>query len=135
VAQSVWELDMGWTIGVQGIYCQWGLRIFLFYNASRPALRSTELPIQWIVGAISLAVKWPGNEADYSHPSSAEVKEWVELYLHSPNRPSWRGSQLNHRDNFTFPYIYTYIYIYAPTHLTKCIAWSILISTLDVGFP
>jgi len=29
------------------------------------------------------------------------VKEWVELYLHSPNMPSWRGAQLN-RDNFTF---------------------------------
>jgi len=82
---------MGWTIGVQGIYCQWGLRIFLFYNASRPALRSTELPIQWIVGAISLAVKWPGNEADYSHPSSAEVKNaWC--YTSTPNMSSWHGA-------------------------------------------
>jgi hypothetical protein len=28
----------------------------------------------------------------------------VELYLHSPNTPSWRGAQLKekHRDNFTF---------------------------------
>jgi len=26
----------------------------------------------------------------------------VELYLHSPNKPSWCGSQLKHRDNFTF---------------------------------
>jgi hypothetical protein len=25
-------------------------------------------------------------------PSSAEVKEWMELYLHSPNTPSWRGA-------------------------------------------
>jgi hypothetical protein len=39
-----------------------------------------------------------------SPPSSAEVKECVELYLHSPNTPSWRGAQLkiSHRDNFTF---------------------------------
>jgi hypothetical protein len=35
-----------------------------------------------------------GLEADHSPPSSAEVKEWVELYLHSPNTPSWRGAQL-----------------------------------------
>jgi hypothetical protein len=35
-----------------------------------------------------------GREADHSPPSSAEVKEWVELYLHSPNAPSWRGAQL-----------------------------------------
>jgi hypothetical protein len=35
-----------------------------------------------------------GREADHSPPSSAEVKEWVELYLNSPNTPSWRGAQL-----------------------------------------
>jgi hypothetical protein len=35
-----------------------------------------------------------GCEADHSPPFSAEVKEWVELYLHSPNMPSWRGAQL-----------------------------------------
>jgi hypothetical protein len=34
-----------------------------------------------------------GREADHSPQSSAEVKEWVELYLHSPNTPSWRGTQ------------------------------------------
>jgi len=34
------------------------------------------------------------SEADHSPPSIAEVKEWVELYLHSPNTPSWRGAQL-----------------------------------------
>jgi hypothetical protein len=47
---------------------------------------------------------FPGGEADNSPPSSAEVKEWVELYFHSPNTPSWRGAQLNHRDNFTFTF-------------------------------
>jgi hypothetical protein len=35
-----------------------------------------------------------GREADHSPPSSAEVKECVALYLHSPNTPSWRGAQL-----------------------------------------
>jgi hypothetical protein len=35
-----------------------------------------------------------GREADHSSPSSAEVKEWVELYLHSSNTPSWRGAQV-----------------------------------------
>jgi hypothetical protein len=51
------------------------------------------------------AVNRPGCEADHSLPSSIKEKEWVELYLHSPNTPSWRGAQLNHRDNFTF-YLY-----------------------------
>jgi hypothetical protein len=32
-------------------------------------------------------VKRPGREADHSPPSNAEVKEWVELYVHSPTTP------------------------------------------------
>jgi hypothetical protein len=55
-----------------------------------------------------------GREADYSPPSSAEVKELVELYLHSPNTPSWRGAQGEHRDNFTF-YLYLYLYLASKT--------------------
>jgi hypothetical protein len=47
-----------------------------------------------------------GREADHSPPSSAEVKEWVELYFRSPNTPSWHGAQGEHRDNFTF-YLYS----------------------------
>jgi hypothetical protein len=45
-----------------------------------------------------------GREVDHSPSSSAEVKE---LYLHSPNTPSWRGAQLGeHRDNFTFTFTF-----------------------------
>jgi hypothetical protein len=38
------------------------------------------------IRAVSLGLKWPGREADHSPPSSAEVKECVELYLHSQIR-------------------------------------------------
>jgi len=38
------------------------------------------------IGALSLGLKRPGREADHSPPSSAEVIECVELYLHSPVR-------------------------------------------------
>jgi hypothetical protein len=58
------------------------------------ALGSTQPPIQWVPGAVSLRVKWPEREADRSPPSSAEVKECMELYLHSLNTPPWRGAQL-----------------------------------------
>jgi hypothetical protein len=75
--------------------------IFLFTTASRTALGPTQPPIKWVPGVLSLRVKRPGREADHSPPSSAEVKEYVELYFHSPNTPSWRGAQLKHRDNFT----------------------------------
>jgi len=42
---------------------------------SKPALGSTQPPIQWVLGALSLGVKRPGREADQSPPTSAEVKE------------------------------------------------------------
>jgi hypothetical protein len=59
-------------------------------------------------GALSVGVKRPGREADHSPPSNAEVKEWVNLYLYSPNKPSCGGAQLNHRDNFTFAFFYAF---------------------------
>jgi len=34
-------------------------------------------------------VKWPWRGFDHPPPSSAEVKERVELYLSSPSGPSW----------------------------------------------
>jgi hypothetical protein len=41
----------------------------------------------------------PGGKAaaDHSPPCSVEVKDCMELYLHSPNTSSWRGAQLKHR--------------------------------------
>jgi hypothetical protein len=69
-------------------------------TASRTAVGPTQSPSQWVPGALSLGVKRLGREADNSPPSSTDVKEWVELYLHSTNAPSWRGAQLNCRDNF-----------------------------------
>jgi hypothetical protein len=59
--------------------------------------------------ALSLGKKRPRREAEHSPPSSAEVKEYVELYFHSPNTPSWRGAQFKkNRDNFTFILLYLY---------------------------
>jgi hypothetical protein len=43
----------------------------------------------------------PGHEADHSPPSSAEVKEWVELYLHSPI--SLHGAVLSYSTGTTLP--------------------------------
>jgi len=49
-------------------------------------------------------VKRPGREADHSHPSSAEVKECVELYLHSPIRLHGVLLSLKKHRDFTFFY-------------------------------
>jgi hypothetical protein len=48
-----------------------------------------------------------GREADHSPPSSAEVKERVELYLHSPNTSSWRGARGS--TGTTVPFTFTNI--------------------------
>jgi len=53
---------------------------------SKLALGPTHSPIQWVKGALCLGVKRPGRETDHSPPSGTEVKECVELYLHSPDR-------------------------------------------------
>jgi hypothetical protein len=66
---------------------------FFLTTASRTALGPTQPPIQWVPGTLSLGVKRPGREADHSPRSNSEVKERVELYLHSPDTPSWRGAQ------------------------------------------
>jgi hypothetical protein len=51
---------------------------FLFSMSSRPALESTQPPIQWVPGALSPWVERPGREADHSPPTSAEVNEmWI----------------------------------------------------------
>jgi hypothetical protein len=78
--------------------------MFLFTTVSRTVLGRTQPPIQWVPGVLSVGVKRPGREDDHSPPSSAEVKECVEPYFHSPNSSSWRGAQLKHRDNFTFAF-------------------------------
>jgi len=48
------------------------------------------------------------READHSPPSSAEVKERVELYFHSSYTPSWRGAQLKDRDIIKIYLVYKY---------------------------
>jgi hypothetical protein len=72
--------NTGWTIGILEFDYRRALGIFLFTIASRTALGPTQPPIQWVLGALSLGTKRPGREADHSHPSSADVKECVELY-------------------------------------------------------
>jgi hypothetical protein len=79
-----------------------GLGIFLFTTASRTAPGTTQPPIQWVPGALSFGVKRPRREADHSSPSSAEVKECVELYLHSQYAFMAR-CLVKHFITFTFP--------------------------------
>jgi hypothetical protein len=52
---------------------------------------------------MGIGVSFPEGKAtgawSWPPPSSAEAKECLELYLHSPSTPSW------HRHSFTFTFI------------------------------
>jgi hypothetical protein len=67
------KFQLGLGLDDWGFGSRQGLGIILFTTASKPALGSTQPPIQWVPGALSLAVQRPGREADHSH-SSAEVR-------------------------------------------------------------
>jgi hypothetical protein len=58
----------------------------LFSKMSKPALGPTHLPVELVLGAVSLGVKRPECEANYCPPSSAEVKfEWS----YTSTLPAW----------------------------------------------
>jgi hypothetical protein len=55
----------------------------IFSTSSKPALRSTQPPIQWVPGALLPGVKRQGRDADHSPPASAQVKKmWI--YISTP---------------------------------------------------
>jgi hypothetical protein len=72
-------------------------------NWAPPSLLSNRL-----TGTLSLVIKRLGREVDHLPPASAEVKEWVELYLRLPNTPSWRGAQLKEVTGGTLPLPFTF---------------------------
>ena len=58
-------------------------------------------PASYTTGTESFpGVKQPGRGIDHPTPSSAEIKERVELYLYFPSRPSW--PVLGRNFTFTF---------------------------------
>jgi len=59
----------GYGLDGSGIESRWG-RDFL--HLSRPALRPTQPPVQWVLG-LSRAKERPGRDADPSLPSSVVV--------------------------------------------------------------
>jgi hypothetical protein len=82
---SVVGIVTGYGLDDQGI----GVRVLAgsrIFSISRPALGSTEPPIQLLLGDLSPGVKRLGCEPDHSPPTSAKVQKNVDLYIHSPIR-------------------------------------------------
>jgi hypothetical protein len=68
---------------------------FLFSKSSRPAVGSTQPPIQWVLGALFRGVKRLGGEADHSPPASAEVKKCnsaMEHYIKNTNKSDFKDT-------------------------------------------
>jgi hypothetical protein len=85
MAQSVWRWAAGWTIGILGFDSRRGGGNFSLHH--RVWSGSGARPVSYPMGAGGLSflgVGLPGREDDHSHPSGAEFKACVELYLHSP---------------------------------------------------
>jgi hypothetical protein len=53
----------------------WQGQEFSLLNITQTGSGSTQLPIQLVLGALSLGVKWQGREADHSPPNNAEIKK------------------------------------------------------------
>jgi hypothetical protein len=103
IAQSIRRWATGWMLGVLGFDSRRGLGMFLFTTASRTALGPTQPPIQWVPGALYLAVRRPGREADHSPPSCAEVENaWS--YTSIPPYVFMAWCLVKHRNNFTFTF-------------------------------
>jgi hypothetical protein len=55
----------------------------IFSTSSRPAPGLTQLPMQWLLGSLSLGVKRSVREADHSPPDIVEVKK-IWIYTSTP---------------------------------------------------
>jgi hypothetical protein len=64
----------GLRAGRSGVRFPAGAGNLFLHHRVQTGSGDTQPPIQWVPGALSLEVKRPEGEADYSPPSSAEVK-------------------------------------------------------------
>jgi hypothetical protein len=75
---------------------------FLFSTSSRPALRFTQPPIQWVQGDSFPGVKWPGRETD-THLQLVPRSRWYGSTHPLSHTSPWHNVELfKHRDNFIF---------------------------------
>jgi hypothetical protein len=85
---------------------------FLFPTWSRPALGPTQLPIQWVQGALSLGIKRQGRERLTTHFQSVPRTKKCGSIQSLPHTPSWRNASLvKDMDNFTFALQYGIRYV------------------------
>jgi hypothetical protein len=102
------QIDLCFTLEKKGeIFFQISFRRYVSISQwfGHLNVASEEGIIQCVPGALSLRAEQLGCEADHTPPSSAEVKEWVDLYLHFPHTPSWRGAWLKKAQGQLYLYL------------------------------
>jgi hypothetical protein len=72
---SVVGIATGYGLDDRGVGVRVPLASRIFSTLSRPALGSTQPPVQWVPGALSPGVKRQERESDHSPPANAEVKK------------------------------------------------------------
>jgi hypothetical protein len=112
---SVVNIATGYGLDDQGVRVRVPVGLRIFSTSSRPALRSTQPPVQWVLRTLSSRVKRLGREADHSPPTSAGVKKKnMDLYIHSPM--CLHGIVLNYLNTGQL-YLFTFM------HFTGYVAW------------
>jgi hypothetical protein len=72
---SAVDMVTGYGMRDRGIGIRVSVGSRIFSASSRPALGSTQPPLQWVPGALFQEVKKPGREAAHTPTASAEVKQ------------------------------------------------------------
>jgi hypothetical protein len=79
--ESIVGIAIGYGLDDRKVGARVSVGSGIFSTSSRPALVSTQSPIQWVPEALSLKVKRQGREVDHSPPTSAEVKKmWIHTF-------------------------------------------------------
>jgi hypothetical protein len=93
--RTVWKSRFGRVYGsverqITELLCVYIQHIYIYLFSAPVQTGPGAHPASYTIGTGSFpGVKRPGRGLDHPPPSSAEVKERVQLYLYSPSGPLW----------------------------------------------
>jgi hypothetical protein len=91
IPDSVVGIATTYGLDNRGVGVRVPVRSRIFSTSSRPALGSTQPPIQWVPGALTAGVKLPGREADHSPPAVPGSRRRGPVHP-LPYTPSWHSA-------------------------------------------
>jgi hypothetical protein len=85
-------------------------RTFPVSSVSRPALRPTHPPVQWVPGSFTMGKARPGRDADHSPPSSAKVRRCTSSPPKRLHGVLWDSFNFYYSSKIVVVYIVTWSY-------------------------